>query len=161
MNKVVTKHRDEMAEISVIDRNIINQLQQGFPVSSRPFLEMAQRLDIAEDELINRIENLLEQGVLTRFGPLFQVENMGGSFSLAAMKVPQNRFDEVAEQVNQLEEIAHNYQREHNFNMWFVIATEKPEEISRVINHIENITGLKVYNMPKQQEFFVQLQLTV
>ena len=161
MNKTLTQRRDNTAEISDIDRDIINQLQQGFPVSPRPFLEMAKRLNITEDVLIQRIESLLAQGVLTRFGPLFQVENMGGSFTLAAMKVPQNRFDEVAEQVNQLEEIAHNYQREHGFNMWFVIATEKPEEISEVIHHIENITGLKVYNMPKQQEFFVQLQLTV
>ncbi len=161
MSNTATHHCHKVADINDVDRNIINQLQQGFPVSSRPFLEMANDLNIAEDELINRIESLLEQGVLTRFGPLFQIENMGGTFSLAAMKVPHDRFDEVAELVNQLEQIAHNYQREHEFNMWFVIATEKPEEISEVIDHIEKITDIKVYNMPKQQEFFVQLQLTV
>lgn len=161
MNNAAEHRKHKVPDISAVDRNIINQLQQGFPVSPRPFLEMAKRLDIAEDELINRIESLLNQGVLTRFGPLFQIENMGGSFSLAAMKVPADRFDEVAEQVNQLDEIAHNYEREHDFNMWFVIATEKPEEINKVISRIETITGLKVYNMPKQQEFFVQLQLTV
>ena len=161
MNNAHTHHKDKVSDISAVDRDIINKLQHGFPVSPRPFLEVATNLNIAEDELINRIEILLQQGVLTRFGPLFQVENMGGSFSLAAMKVPADRFDDVAEQVNQLDEVAHNYQRDHEFNMWFVIATEKSEEISDVIRRIEKTTDLKVYNMPKQQEFFVQLQLMV
>jgi len=153
MNKVI--------ELDEIDRNIINRLQSGFPVSSRPYLDVASQLDISEDELISRLEQLLHLGVLSRFGPLYQVENMGGSFTLAAMKVEEECFDQVADIVNSLEQIAHNYQRDHEFNMWFVIATETPEEIQQVINKIETMSGRKVYNMPKQQEFFIQLKLAV
>ena len=86
------------------------------------------------------------------------LEKLGGSFSLAAMKVPEPRFDEVAALVNAQEEIAHNYRREHDFNMWFVIATEYPEQIEEVIERIEQSTGIKVYNMPKQEEYYVGLR---
>ncbi len=144
-----------------VDRQIVNYLQQGFPLTPRPYFDVAKMLNIEEDELIYRIESLLDNGILTRFGPLFQVENMGGRFSLAAMKVPQEIFEFVAEQLNKMPQIAHNYQREHEFNMWFVIATETVGEVDEVIRTIEKTTGLNVYNMPKQQEFFVQLKLVV
>jgi len=149
------------ADIDNTDRQIINCLQQGFPLTPRPYFDVARMLGIEEDELIYRIEELLNSGVLTRFGPLFQVDNMGGRFSLAAMKVPQEMFEVVAGLLNEMPQIAHNYQREHEFNMWFVIATETVEEVDEVIRTIEKNSALKVYNMPKQQEFFVKLKLTV
>ena len=151
----------DVVELDAIDKNIVNQLQDGFPVSSRPYLDVANELNIAEDDLINRLDRLLQCGVLSRFGPLYQVENMGGSFTLAAMKIEEDAFDEVADRVNALPQIAHNYQRDHEFNMWFVIATETAEEIQQVIEKIETITRRQVYNMPKQQEFFIQLKLAV
>lgn len=151
----------KLIKLDETDRNIVNQLQSGFPVTPRPYLDVAGQLGITEDELICRLEELLKQGVLSRFGPLYQVENMGGSFTLAAMKVEEESFDQVADIINSLEQIAHNYQRDHEFNMWFVIATETPEEIQQVIKKIEAMTQRKVYNMPKQQEFFIQLKLAV
>ena len=153
--------KNSAAVLDSVDRQIINHLQQGFPLSPRPYLDVAKMLNLEEDELIYKIESLLDEGILTRFGPLFQIENMGGCFSLAAMKVPPKNFETVAEQLNSMPQIAHNYQREHEFNMWFVIATETTEEVDKVIQKIEKTSGLKVYNMPKQQEFFIQLQLAV
>jgi len=83
---------------------------------------------------------------------------LGGALTLAAMAVPPDRFDTVAEIVNTFPEVAHNYARDHALNMWFVVATDCPDRIANVIDAIENETGLAVYNMPKIEEFFVGLR---
>ena len=142
-----------------LDRRIINALQGGFPVCDEPYRETAQQLGIAEAELIARIEQMLQQRVLTRFGPMFQVERMGGAFVLAALCVPEADYERVAAQVNALPEVAHNYRREHAFNMWFVLATETPEGIDRAVRGIEQATGLPVYAFPKEKEYFVEMKL--
>jgi DNA-binding Lrp family transcriptional regulator len=143
-----------------IDRAIIDTLQQGFPLSERPFQDAGALLGLGEHELIARVQRLLEEGVLTRFGPLFQAERLGGAYALAAMQVPEEAFDRIAAQVNALPEVAHNYERDHAFNMWFVLATETQDEIARAVERIERETGLPVYLLPKREEFFVGLNLT-
>ena len=147
--------------MDAVDRTIVNALQGGFPVSERPYAEVAAQLDLTEDELIRRLDALLENGTLTRFGPMYHAERLGGALTLAAMKIPAADFERVAAIVNGFPEVAHNYAREHPLNMWFVLATETPERISEVIGAIERATGYEVYNMPKLEEFYVGLRLTV
>lgn len=147
--------------MDALDRRIINGLQGGLPVAERPYAAAAARLGLEEAELIGRLERLLKDGVLSRFGPLYDAEKMGGSLTLAAMAVPAARFDEVAETVNAFPEVAHNYERSHRLNMWFVVATEDPARIPDVLEEIETATGLPVLNMPKLEEFFLELRLTV
>ncbi|MGJ0515538.1 MAG: Lrp/AsnC family transcriptional regulator [Methylomicrobium sp.] len=142
-----------------IDRRIINALQTGFPISERPYQEAAQALGISEPELIERLENLLQDQTLSRFGPLYDAEAMGGSLTLAAMQVPDERFEEIAEIVNEFPEVAHNYARNHALNMWFVLATETPGQLRQALTGIERRTGMTVYNMPKITEYFVGLKL--
>ncbi|OHX37452.1 AsnC family protein [Methylomonas sp. LWB] len=141
------------------DKAIVNRLQQGFPICASPYRRIADELGIAEADLLSRLQALLADGVLSRFGPMYHAEQMGGALSLAALKVPEERFDEVAEIVNAFPEVAHNYARNHVLNMWFVLATEQPEQVADVIAEIERRTGLVVYNMPKINEYFVGLQL--
>jgi DNA-binding Lrp family transcriptional regulator len=143
-----------------LDRDIINALQGGFPISGEPYGEVAERLGIAEAELIARLQRMLADKTLTRFGPMFQVERMGGAFVLAALAVPEADYERVAELVNALPEVAHNYRREHAFNMWFVLATETPAGIAAAVDRIERTTGLKVYPFPKLKEYFVEMKLT-
>ncbi|MCK4939810.1 MAG: Lrp/AsnC family transcriptional regulator, partial [Rhodospirillaceae bacterium] len=133
----------------------------GFPICDRPYLEAGAALGMGEDELITRIDGMLKSGVLSRFGPLVNAERMGGGLTLAALSVPQDDFERVAELVNAHPEIAHNYEREHEYNMWFVIATETRQEIEKIINAIENETGLSVLNVPKMEEFFIGLKFEV
>lgn len=142
-----------------LDRYIINALQGGFPVCERPFDQAARALGISEDLLIERIGRMLQQGTLSRFGPMYHAERMGGALTLCAMQVPQADFERVAEQVNAFPEVAHNYGREHALNMWLVLATETPQRVAEVIAEIERLTGLTVYDMPKIEEFFVGLRL--
>ena len=140
-----------------IDRKIINGLQGNFPIDDHPYQIAAQKLGITEDELLQRLEKLLENHTLTRFGPMYDIQKLGGSFSLCTIRVPSERFTEVTEIVNSFAEVAHNYERDHEFNMWYVLATESLAQIDIINQAIEEKTGLRVYNMPKLQEFFVGL----
>lgn len=144
-----------------LDRAIVDRLQTGFPVCERPFLEVARMLGTSEDALIARIDALLRAGTLTRFGPLFHVERMGGAFTLAAMSVPEAAFDATAAAVNALPEVAHNYAREHRLNMWFVLATESDDATCDAVARIETRTGVPVLTFPKEREYFVGLDLKV
>lgn len=144
-----------------LDRAIINGLQGGFPICAQPFAEVASRLHTTEQELIERIDRLLKQGILSRFGPLFHAERLGGSLSLASMQIPPDDFERVVDIVNARAEVAHNYQRDHQFNMWFVLATETPQEHIEALQKIEQETGYPVYDMPKIREYFVGLHWRV
>ena len=151
--------RQAPAALSDEDRRIVNALQGGFPLTDTPYRDVADQLGMDESHLLARLQALLDARVLTRFGPMFQIERMGGRFVLAATAVPEARFETVSAAVNALPEVAHNYRREHNLNMWFVLATETPEGISAAIERIEQDTGLKVFAFPKEQEYFVEMKL--
>jgi len=138
-----------------IDRKILNALQDGFPLSPRPFEQAARALGLDEGDLIARIKRLRESGIITRFGPFYDAEAMGGAFCLCAMAVPEAEFDRVLTQVNAHPEVAHNYERDHRLNMWFVLATDSRERIAEVADQIEALTGLKVLRFPKEREFFI------
>lgn len=142
-----------------IDRAIINMLQDGFPISERPYRDAGAALGLGESVLIERLTELIAAGQLSRFGPLFNAERMGGAFCLAAIAVPPERFDEVAAIVNAHPEVAHNYERAHALNMWFVVATEQPEQVDQVLTKIKSETGLEVYAFPKLEEFFIGLRV--
>jgi len=144
-----------------VDRAIVNRLQRGFPVCERPFLDVAGELGIAESDLIARLQGLLDDGVLTRFGPLYQIERAGGAFVLAAMQVPPGELERVIAAVNALPEVAHNYLREHRFNLWFVLAADFRRRIDEAASRIERETGYSVYLMPKLREYFLDVQLPV
>jgi len=147
-------------QLDQTDRRIINALQKGFPLCEQPYARVAETLEITETDLIERLRRLLEDRILTRFGPMFQAERLGGAFSLVAMAVPDDDFERVADIVNGFTEVAHNYEREHSFNMWFVLATESPARIAEVLAEIEARSGYQCYDMPKQNEYFVNLQLS-
>ncbi len=147
------------ARLDATDLRVIDRLHGGLPLSDRPFAEVGAELGLTEDALIERLRRLLSQGVLSRFGPLFQIERAGGRFVLAAIAVPEDRFAEVTAQVNAHPEVAHNYRREHALNMWFVVGTETAAEADAVLAAIEAETGLAVLAFPKEREFFVELRL--
>jgi DNA-binding Lrp family transcriptional regulator len=141
------------------DRAIINTLQGGFGFGERPFRDAAEQLGLEEDELIARIRRLVEARVLSRFGPMYNAERLGGAVTLSAMAVPEDRYDEVAEIVNAHRQVAHNYARAHDLNMWFVVASDDPGAIAETLKDIETETGLQVYDFPKQREFFIGLKV--
>ncbi len=142
------------------DRRLINALQGGFPIAERPYAEVGERLGLDENEVIARLARLLAAGVLSRFGPMYDAERLGGGLTLAAMAVPDDRFDEVAAIVNGFPEVAHNYRRTHELNMWFVLATERPERVRTALAEIATATALPVIDLPKLDEYFLELKLS-
>ena len=146
-------------EPDAVDRRLINALQGEFPLVEQPYAEVAASLGLSEAEVIQRLSSLLEDRVLTRFGPMFQIERMGGAFCLAAMAVPEDTWATIVPVVNGFPEVAHNYRREYSLNMWFVLATETPEGIEHTASRIETATGLPVYLFPKEREYFIEMKL--
>ena len=154
-------NNEPIAGLAAVDAMLVRRLHGDFPLSETPYADIASELGLTEADVIGRLQALLDDGVLSRFGPLFQIERAGGQFVLAALKVPEARYDAVAAQVNALPEVAHNYRREHAFNMWFVLACTSPAEAAAACARIEAETGLRVYAFPKEREFFVELRLPV
>ena len=142
-----------------IDAQLINFLQEGFPICESPYRQVASKLGLAENEVLTRLQTLLDDGIISRFGPLYHAERMGGALTLAAIKVPLEQFEQVTDIVNAFPQVAHNYARNHELNMWFVLATETQQALEQTLVDIESQTGLRVYNMPKLNEYFVGLKL--
>ncbi|MCK7611101.1 Lrp/AsnC family transcriptional regulator [Roseibium sediminicola] len=146
--------------LSDLERILINRLQDDLPLVPHPFAALARELDLSEEEVVGRIRSLRDDGLLTRFGPFFDAEALGGAFCLCAMAVPAERFEEVLTKVNAYPEVAHNYERDHRLNMWFVLATESQAAIAATAAAIERDTGLKVLLFPKEREFFIGFRVT-
>ncbi|EMA06704.1 transcriptional regulator, AsnC family [Haloarcula vallismortis] len=154
-------------DLGTVDRAVLNAFQGGFPVVERPFEPAAAALadhgvDIDADELLSRVQDLDDAGVLTRFGALINAEAIGGTATLVATHAPEDSYDEHAEIVNAYPEVAHNYEREHpHLNMWFVVSVAEEGRVEEVLTEIEAETGEETYNLPKQQEFHVGAKFPV
>src|SRR5438477_11911389 len=121
--------RTERVEIDDTDRLLLNNLQGDFPVTPRPFRDVAERLGLTEDIVIERLRRMVENGALSRFGTILNAPQLGGERTLAAMHVPEERFEQVAEFVNSLDAVSYNYERTGNTHsgthvkLWFVISS--------------------------------------
>lgn len=146
-------------QLDEIDRKIVNRLQDGLKICDEPFAEPAAEIGITVDELLARLTRLKSAGVLSRIGPMYNAARLGGGLTLCAMAVPQESYDEIAACVNAFPEVAHNYARDHALNMWFVLATETPGRADDVITKIEELTGVKVLNLPKLDEYFIGMRV--
>ena len=125
----------------------------------RPYALMAGQLGCSEAQLLQTIDELLASGALSRFGPLYDAQKLGGGLTLAALTAPDADFYAIAAEVNALPQVAHNYRRRHALNMWFVIATERPDGVAAALQQIRQRTGLDVFDFPKQREFYLGLWL--
>ena len=150
-----------MNDLSALARKFINQFQGGFPLAEYPYSRVAAQLGTEEATLIPLLQGLLDRGILSRFGPLYDASRLGGAQTLAALRVPQERFAAVAEQVNAFAAVAHNYRREHRLNMWFVVAAGTSDEVEDCLARIASTTGLPVFNFPKLTEYFLGLWLSL
>ena len=149
------------------ERAVVNAFQGGFPVVDRPFEAAAAAMsdrgvEIDATTLRETVRELDARGVLSRFGPLVNAQEIGGAATLVAMHAPEDRFDEIADVVNGHREVAHNYEREHpHLNMWFVVSVAEADRVRSVLDAIEAETGQPTYNLPKQQEFRVEAKFYV
>ena len=138
----------------------MNLCQGGFPLLSRPFARWAEELGVDEEKLIERIKKLRDDGAISRFGPVINHGARGGESTLVAMSVPEDRFERVSEYVNEFSQVTHNYRRNHELNMWFVISVEEKGRIREILDDIEEKTGLETYNMPTLEEYYIGVKFS-
>ena len=144
-----------------IDEKILKRIEREFPISSYPYRDLAKVLDLSEKEVISRISRLKNKGVILRIGASFDSEKLGFKSTLVAMKVPQPRLQEVAKIINHYSGVTHNYSRDHEFNLWFVLMGKSKEEIDETLEKIKSQTGInQILKLPRRQLFKLYLNFT-
>ena len=107
------------------DKKLLDIVQDGFPLTSEPYREIASLLGVSEQDVIPRLKRLKDEGIIRRIGAIFDSKKLGYCSTLCAMKVPDQRIDEVALIINEYNGVTHNYLRNHEYNVWFTITTRK------------------------------------
>jgi DNA-binding Lrp family transcriptional regulator len=151
---------DWRESIDDVDAALIDGYQSDFPITERPFRTVAEDLGTDEDEALARVERLREAGIFRRFGAVLNPPVIGSS-TLAAVEAPEDRFDEVAETINDIRQVNHNYRRDHEWNMWFVVTAGSREKRDAIIDDIEAETGLDVLVLPMLTDFYIDLEFPV
>jgi len=138
------------------EKHLLNDFQRDLPLTPRPYAEMADRLGVAEDDVIEALNILQEAGTVSRVGAVFKPRAVSES-TLAAMAVPNDRLEDVANIVSGYQGVNHNYERDHRLNLWFVITAGDRTDIERVIGEIERRTGLTVLDLPMLDDYHLDL----
>lgn len=135
---------------------LVNDFQREFPLSPTPFRDIAAVLGCTEEQVLCMLGTLHANGIISRVGPVIRPHTVGTS-TLAAMAVPSDRLAEVAALVNGYPEVNHNYEREHHFNLWFVVTAQDHSNLNRVLQDIETHSGLSVMPLPLLEDYFIDL----
>lgn len=143
-------------QLTELERRLLNDYQQAMPLTPTPFADMARELGVSEAEVLDCLASLQVRGMVTRVGPVFRPKRAGAS-TLAAMSVPEERLDEVAGLVSGYSEVNHNYEREHEFNLWFVVTAPSRERVVAVLAEIRDATGLRVLDLPMERHYHIDL----
>lgn len=143
-------------QLTELERRLLNEYQHGLPLSATPFADMAKNLGTSEAQVLRILEDLQGRGVISRVGPVFKPKRVGSS-TLAAIAVPPENLESVADYVSALEEVNHNYEREHRLNLWFVVTAGTQERVEEVLAEIESHTGHPVLNLPLLKHFHIDL----
>jgi len=142
--------------LSAIDRHLLDDYQHNFPLDPQPFATIAEELGTDEAKVIERLEYLQRIGALSRVGPVLRPNRVGAS-TLAALAVPVERIEAVAAQVSAFPEVNHNYEREHEYNLWFVVTARDRAAVDRVLADISATTGLTPLDLPMLEDYFIDL----
>jgi DNA-binding Lrp family transcriptional regulator len=137
-------------------QRLLDEFQRDLPLVSHPYATIAAQLGISEAQVISELESLSKAGVISRVGPVFTPNRLGSS-TLAALAVPPQQLEEVAELVNSYEAVNHNYEREHHYNLWFVVTAERRTDINAVLTDISARTGLEPLDLPMVEDYYIDL----
>lgn len=143
-----------------LDLRLINQFQHNMPICSRPYQLMAKALDCSEQDVLDCLERLAENGVLSRIGPVFDHQQAGAS-TLAALAVPEHRLEKIAQIVSSYREVNHNYERDGDWNLWFVVTAPTTQHLNKVLKDIQQQTGLKPLDLPMITPFHIDLGFSI
>ena len=151
-----------MSVIDGKDRKILNQIQVDFPVDSRPYKILAEKIGIREDELIQRINQMKKDLLIRRIGGNFSPDRLGYYSTLCAAKVPKEKIEVFTKTVNEYSGVTHNYKRDHEFNIWFTFIEASVETIKTNLENIKKTTKVEtILNLPATRVFKISANFKV
>jgi len=145
-----------MRQYSQLEQRLLNDFQHSLPLSPTPYADLANELGVEESTVIESLDRLQREGVVSRVGAVFRPNRVGVS-TLAAMAVPEEQLESVAEIVSGFEEVNHNYERHHQFNLWFVVTATDAARLQEVLQEIGDRTGHEVMDLPMEHDYFIDL----
>lgn len=145
-----------MRQYSKLEQHLLNDFQQGLPLSPTPYADIARQLGVYETTVLESVQRLQTEGVISRVGAVFRPNRVGVS-TLAAMAVPEEELESVAAMVNDFAEVNHNYERDHHFNLWFVVIAADDESLKATLKKIEKLSGYKVMDLPMLEDYYIDL----
>ena len=143
-------------QLSLLEMRLLNEYQKGFPLTSTPYADIAQQLGTSEAQVLDILQKLTNRGFISRVGPVFKPLRLGVS-TLAAISVPADKLQHVAQIINSFDEVNHNYEREHDYNLWFVVTAKDSAQLQQVLKRIQTQTGYSLLNLPLEQQFHIDL----
>jgi DNA-binding Lrp family transcriptional regulator len=148
--------------MDTIDKEILNQIQSGFPITQRPYLEVGKQVGLSETEVLDRIERLKAEGIIRRIGGNFVSKKLGYTSTLCAAKVPDDKVDAFVEIVNAYSGVTHNYQRDHEYNIWFTFIAPDADHIDNALKIMSEKTGVQeILNLPAVKMFKIKVDFEV
>lgn len=159
MNSLINENDDnEQVPLDEMDKTILNHIQSDFPIDSRPYQVLGQRVGLAEEEVLRRVRRLRETGVIRRIGGNFSSHSLGYSSTLCAARVPEDRLAVFVDHVNSYDGVTHNYRRNHDLNVWFTFIAPSREDIEKNLARITVATGVtEIYNLPAVKTFKIKV----
>lgn len=151
-----TENKLSQQQLNQLEKHLLNDFQHDFPLESRPYLKIANELGTTEEIVIKTLQQLQQQGYVSRVGAVFRANSIGAS-TLAAMAIPQDELEQVAALVNEYSEVNHNYQREHHYNLWFVLTASDEHSLNAILDDIECRTGHPVMYLPMLEDYHIDL----
>ncbi len=147
---------DTSAPFSTLEKHLLNDFQHDLPLSATPFADMAEQLGVSENEVLTTVNKLQADGVISRVGPVFTPNRIGVS-TLAAMSIPAEKLECVARIISAFPEVNHNYEREHEYNLWFVVTASSEEHLDIVLHEIEQHAEYPLMSLPMLEDYFIDL----
>lgn len=144
-----------------VDRDLLNRIQEDFPLTPRPYRELALSLQVPEEEILRRLQFMKDSGLIRRIGAVFDSGQMGYYSTLCACKVPEARLEQVADLINRESGVTHNYQRDHDYNLWFTLTAPGSEAAEQIIRRLENEAGVKIETMPTTRVFKIKVSFEI
>ncbi|MCX5892980.1 MAG: AsnC family transcriptional regulator [Deltaproteobacteria bacterium] len=144
-----------------LDKAILNEIQSHFPIASRPYEEVGSRVGAPEDEVMRRVQAMMDSGVIRRIGANFTSRKLGYTSTLCAAHVPEERLPRFVEVVNRYPGVTHNYLRRHHFNVWFTLIAESLERLDQILTEISQASGVEVLSLPAQEIFKIKVDFPV
>jgi len=143
-----------------LTQKLLNEYQHNFPVSSRPYADIAERLGVDEQTILSLLGELDKKSILSRVGPVFRPNRVGVS-TLAAMAVPEHKLEKIADIISAYSAVNHNYERQHHFNLWFVVTAENQQILDKTLADMEDKTDIRIMSLPMEKEYHIDLGFTL